>query len=191
MTAPEFVSTLPPPVPREPVSRLPKLSLPFFSGETLMWQTFRDSFDAAVHNSHSLSKVQKFNYLRAQLQGDALRAIAGLPLTDGNYDHAISLLTERYGQSHRIIQAHMRALSEITCPTSSLSSLQLFYDTIEAHIRGLAALGKTEESYERMLVPIILGRLPSDVRKNLAQHHGNTEWTISEVKDAILRRLQC
>ena len=142
-----------------------------------------------MHNSHSLSKVQKFNYLRAQLQGDALRAIAGLPLTDGNYDHAISLLTERYGQSHRIIQAHMRALSEIACPTSSLSSLQLFYDTIEAHIRGLAAHGKTKESYETMLVPIILGRLPSDVRKNFAREHGNTEWTISEVKDAILKEI--
>ena len=76
VTAPEFVSTMPPPVPREPVSRLLKLSLPFFSGDTLMWQTFRDSFDAAVHNSHSLSKVQKLNYLRAQLQGDALRAIS-------------------------------------------------------------------------------------------------------------------
>jgi len=109
-----------------------------------MWQTFRDSFDAAIHNSHSLSKVQKFNYLRAQLQGDALRAIAGLPLTDDNYNNAITLLTQRHGQSHSIIQAHMRALSEITCPTSSLSSLQLFYDTIEAHVRGLAALAKTE-----------------------------------------------
>ena len=51
----------------------------------------------------------------------------------------------------------------------------MFYDTIEPHIRGLAALGKTEESNETMLVPIILGRLPSDVRKNLAREHGNTE----------------
>jgi len=89
ITAPEFISTLAPPLPREPVSRLPKLSLPHFSGDTLMWQPFKDSFDPVVHNSSSLSKVQKFNYLRAQLQGDALRAIAGLPLTNVNYDQAI------------------------------------------------------------------------------------------------------
>ncbi|XP_065917547.1 uncharacterized protein [Dysidea avara] len=189
VTAPEFVPTLPPPVTREPVSRLPKLSLPHFSGDTLMWQVFKDSFDAAVHNSPSLSKVQKFNYLRAQLQGDALRAIAGLQLTDANYDHAIALLTQRYGQSHKIEQAHMQALSQTNCPTSSLSSLQLFYDTIEAHIRGLTALGKTEDSYESMLVPIILGKLPSDVHKNLVREHGVGAWTIAELRDAIWKEI--
>ena len=189
VTAPEFVPTLPPPVPREPVSRLPKLSLPHFTGDTLMWQTFRDSFDAAVHNSPSLSKVQKFNYLRSLLQGNALRAIAGLQLTDANYDHAIAILTQRYGQPHKIEEAHMQALSQIHCPTSSLSSLQLFYDTIEAHIRGLTALGKTEDSYESMLVPVILGKLPIDVHKNLVREHGTKAWTISELRDAIWKEI--
>ena len=145
ITAPPFV---PIPVttdfrpPREPVSRLSKLTLPIFSGDPLTWQPFRDSFDAAVHNSPSLSKVQKFNYLRAQLQGDASRAIAGLLLTEDNYDDAIELLSERYGQSHKIVEAHIKALSEISSPLNTLSSLQLYYDTIQAHLRGLAALGK-------------------------------------------------
>ena len=59
-TAPVFTLTL---TPREPVNRLPKLTLPTFSGDTLMWQSFKDSFDAAVHNCPSISKMQKFNYL--------------------------------------------------------------------------------------------------------------------------------
>ena len=133
--------------------------------------------------------MQKFNYLRAQLQGDASRVIAGLPLTEANYDHAIKLLTQRYGQSHKIVQAHMQALLKINTPTNTLSSLQLYYDTIESHIRGLAALGKTEESYGTMLVPIILRRLPSDVHRNLARDHGNAEWTSSEVKEAFLKEI--
>jgi len=56
-------------------------------------------------------------------------------------------------------------------------------------MRGLAALGKTEESYEAMFVPIILGRLPNGVCKNLVREHSNTEWTISKVKDAILKEI--
>ena len=132
-TAPEFaptrtsVTTDTPPMAatREPVNRLPKLTLPIFSGDPLMWQPFRDSFDSAIHNCPALSKVQKFNYLKAQLQGDASRAIAGLPLTEANYDHVIALLTQRYGQSHKIVQAHMQALLEINIPTNTLSSLQL------------------------------------------------------------------
>ena len=46
-------------------SRLPKLTLPTFSGDPLTWQTFRDSFHAAIHANTSLSGIQKFNYLNA------------------------------------------------------------------------------------------------------------------------------
>ena len=53
------------------VSHLPKLNLPTFSGEPLSWQTFWDSFSTAVDSNHILSGVQKFNYLRAQLHGEA------------------------------------------------------------------------------------------------------------------------
>jgi len=80
-------------------------------------------------------------------------------------------------------------LSKFTCkiasPTNSLSSLQLFYDTIESHIRGLKALGTTEESYGTMLIPIIMSRLPTEIRTNIACEYGNTAWTIDQLKDAV------
>ena len=75
------------------VNRLPKLSLPTFSGDPLSWQTFWDCFSAAVDSSPVLSGVQKFNYVRAQLQGEAARAMARFPLTDANYLH---LIKERF-----------------------------------------------------------------------------------------------
>ena len=48
-------------------SRLPKLTLPSFSGNLLDWLTFWDSFQAAIHLNPNLSRVQKFNYLKAKL----------------------------------------------------------------------------------------------------------------------------
>ena len=66
-------------------SRLPKLELPTFSGDPLNWQSFWDSFEAAVNSNPTLSPIHKFNYLKAQLQGDAARAISDLPLTELNY----------------------------------------------------------------------------------------------------------
>ena len=67
-------------------SRLPKLDLPRYSGDPLGWLTFWDSFNAAVHSNSHLTGVEKFNYLRAQLDGEAARTISGFALTDANYE---------------------------------------------------------------------------------------------------------
>ena len=77
VSATEFVPSISdhptPPLPprRETTSCLPKLNLPSFAGDPLTWQSFWDSFDAAVNTNIALDGVQKFNYLRAQLHGDA------------------------------------------------------------------------------------------------------------------------
>jgi len=75
-------------------NRLPKLSLPMFSVSSLEWLTFWDSFRAAIHLNPSLSGVQKFNYLKAQLQGEAAKAIEGFHLSDRNYLHAVAILQD-------------------------------------------------------------------------------------------------
>ena len=141
-------------------TRLPKLTLPTFSGDPLNWLTFWDSFYMTIHANPNLSGIQKFSYLKVQLQGDAARTIAGLPLTEANYTNSIALLEDRYGQRHKIVDAHMRALRDMPSPLNSLTSLRIFYDSVESHIRGLASLGKSETSYGELLVPVILDKLP-------------------------------
>ena len=171
-------------------SRLPKLNLPSFSGNPLKWSTFWDSFEAAVHSNTTLGGVQKFSYLKAQLTGDASRAIAGFPLSNVNYEQAIKLLKERFGQPSKIISAHMQALLDIASPINQLTSLQLFYDTMENHVRGLESLGRSHESYGDLLVPIILGKLPHELRKNLAREHDNPEWKFQELREAIVKEIR-
>ena len=145
--------------PHNHSSHLPKLNLPTFSGNPLNWSTFWNSFEAAVHSNTTLGGVQKFIYLKAQLTGDALRAIAGFPLSNVNYEQAIKLLKERFAQPSKIISAHMQALLDIANPANQLTSLQLFYDTMENHVRGLESLRRSHESYGDLLVPIILGKI--------------------------------
>ena len=171
-------------------SRLPKLTLPTFYGDPLTWQTFWDSFYVTIHANPNLSGVQKFNYLKAQLQADAARTIAGLPLTDANYHHAVAILVERYGRHHKIVNAHMQALLEMPSPLSNLVSLRTFYDTVESHIRGLSSLGKSEHSYGDLLVPIIMGKLPTDLQRNLAREHSNSPWNLSDLMAAILKEIR-
>ena len=171
-------------------SRLPKLNLPTFSGNPLHWFTFWDSFEAAVHSNTSLGGVQKFTYLKAQLMGDASRAVTGFPLTNSNYEQAITLLRERFGQPNKIINAHMQAFLDLPKSVYELSSLQVFYDTMENHVRGLESLGRSHETYGDLLVPIVLGKLPSDMRTNLARDHDSHEWKFQQLRESILKEIR-
>jgi len=64
--------------------------------------TFWDSFRSAVHENPELHNIDKFNCLKSLLKGSAAATIAGLPLTDGNYESAIELLTNRFANKQVI-----------------------------------------------------------------------------------------
>ena len=72
--------------------RLPKLEILKFAGEPKKRQTFIDSHETAINSSSNLHNIEKFNYLRCYLEGDALHTIAGLTLTNENYNKALDLL---------------------------------------------------------------------------------------------------
>ena len=62
-------------------AKLQKLTLPTFNGKVDDW----DIFESAVHNDPSLPDVTKFQYLQSLLKGPALSSIAGLKVTNANY----------------------------------------------------------------------------------------------------------
>ena len=165
--------------------KLPKLNLTTFSGSTLDWLSFWDSYESAIHRNPSLREVQKFNYLKSLLHGDASQTIAGFSMTNTNYDKAISLLQERYGQTHKIIQTYMQALLDIPPPLNTVDSIRIYYDKMETYVRGLESLGQTDDTYGSLLVPIILNKLPGEIRKNLAREHRSTNWILRDLRRAI------
>ena len=126
-----------------------------------MWPEFWDSFDSAIHSNLSLSPVGKMNYLKAKLDEEAADVISGLALTNVNYEEAIRLLQERYGQNEIIINAHHTSRMDLPTSLSQTASLRSSYDVIEKHLRSLEALG--EDINSKRLVSLILTKLPKDV----------------------------
>ena len=170
--------------------RLPKLSLPTFDGDVLKWQSFWDSFECTIHANPSLTDVQKFAYLQSQLEGNAARVIAGFALTNVNYTRAVELLQERYGQTHKITHASMQALLSLPKPSSRVDSLRLFYDSLETHIRSLEARGDNQDTFGTLLVPIILDKLPSEMRQNLARVNGDNDWKLQFLRTALNKEIK-
>ncbi|XP_060598916.1 uncharacterized protein LOC132752597 [Ruditapes philippinarum] len=169
--------------------KLPKLDLPKFDGNVLDWCSFWDSYESAIHTNLSLSGVQKFNYLKSCLKNEALQTIAGFALTNVNYEQAISLLHERYGQKDRIIQTYMKALLEVPAPRYTIQSVRKFYNTTETYIRALASLNQNETTYGSLLTPVILQKLQPDVRTNITRAHGIQSWTLRELMKCILNEI--
>ena len=169
--------------------RLPKLTLPLFNGDILQWQTFWDSFESSIHLNMNLTDVQKFNYLKSQLEGSAASTIEGFALTNANYGTAIELLRERFGQIHKITNAYMQAFLQIPTPNNTLPSLRNYYDRLETYIHGLESLGEFQDSYGKLLVPIILNKLPQDIRRNLACENGSDNWLLGELRSAIRKEI--
>jgi len=62
--------------------------------------------------------------------------------------------------------------------------------SVEGQIWGLSSLGKSEHSYGEMLVPILLGKLSSDIRRNLAREHPNSQWILAELLAAIFKEIR-
>jgi hypothetical protein len=165
---------------------LPKLSLAKFKGEVTKWNTFWDSFESAIHTNNNISKIDKFNYLNSLLEGIALRAIQGLTLTGANYDAAIEILRDRFGQPQQIITAHMDELLKIPASTGDkLSSLRFIYDKISVHVRALASLGVSSDQYGSLLIPIILSKMPGDIRLQIACQTKKDAWKIDDLLQII------
>ena len=106
--------------------------------------TFWEGFQSALYNNSGLSCIDKFNYLKSILDGNAARAIQGLLLTEGNYEAAVKILQERFGKKQQIISAHMGELLKLqACPNDKASQIHYVCDKINVHVRGLEALGVT------------------------------------------------
>ena len=172
--------------------KLPNLVLPRFKGEITNYCTFWDSFDNAVHKNPGLPKIDKFNYLNSLLEGRALKAIQGLTVTEDNYEAAVEILQQRFGKTQQTISVHMDELMKIPAcnSTDKPSQLRYIYDKISVHTRGLASLGVDSKQYGSLLIPVIMAKLPQEVRIQIARTTKKKIWDISEILDVILHEVE-
>ena len=166
-----------------PRVKLPKLSIKKFSGDLTKWVTFWDSFDSSIHNNPSLSDVDKFNYLSSLLESTAAESIAGLTLTSANYEEAVATLKRRFGNTQLIVSKHMDALLNLPVANShqDLKGLRRLYDSVEAHVRGLRALGVAAGPYGGLLTSILMNKLPPEIRLIISRELTEEKWDVEKL----------
>ncbi|XP_066926364.1 uncharacterized protein [Clytia hemisphaerica] len=172
--------------------RLPKLSLKPYDGDPLKWKTFFDTFDCAVHQRDDMTNVEKMTYLTSLLEGEAESCIQGITLSNENYDIALKMLKERFGDEQIIISAHMNKLLnlETTSNFIDIKELRMLYNNIEIQIRNLRGIGLEEKRYGPMLAPVIMSKLPQEIKLLLTRKFGKDVWAIDKLLEALQQEVE-
>ncbi|XP_061724321.1 uncharacterized protein LOC133530427 [Cydia pomonella] len=154
--------------------RLPRISIPTFSGNYTEWQSFHDLFVALIHNNSSLENVQKLHYLKSSLTGDAEVLLRQFSITGENYTEAWAILKKRYNNKRYIANTvfkkffGQRALSQ-----ESASAIKQLLDTTVECMNALKNLGLPTDQWGAIVTFVVISKL--DVNS-----HKQWEETISE-----------
>lgn len=177
--------------------KLPKLELTTFDGTFINWLPFWENFQSLIDSNEGLSEVDKFSYLKTALKGVASSTISGLSLTSGNYKIAVELLQERFGDTQKIVSGHMDTLVNLPAVThiKDLKTLRQFCDNLESNVRALAVLGREADQYGELLIPLLLNKLPREIRLRICSKVPRESWSlpaiIIELKRDISNRERC
>ena len=173
---------------------LPKLEVRKFTGKIHEWTEFWDSFNSAIHENESLSKVDKFVYLCGLVEEPAKSAIAGFSLTGDNYTAAVELLQRRFGNKIVVQRAYINELINVkpVFNPKDTRRLRRFFNMIErlSNYRGLQALQVDEQTYATIVVPSVLNKLPEAVRLTITRDQKYLEWSMKEFVEALLAEVE-
>ena len=172
-------------------TKLPKLVLKKFSGDSKTWQEWWDSFKVAVHEN-GISDVEKFNHLRRLVEGAAYATTAGLSLTEENYKTAIDLLQERFAQKQITINSHMEAMLKLNSVSTmaDIEKIRQIYDQVEIHVCGLQAQGVDSAQCGTLLIPIMMAKIPEDLRLIISPQFCGDNWNLDELLEAFKTELE-
>ena len=174
-------------------AKLSNIKIEDFHGNPLKFESFWDCFNSAVHSDDSIGKSLKFTYLRGYLKGSALAAVDGLTLTDKNYDEAVKILRDRFGNKQLLISANMKKILSIkaVCNSSNIEKIRAMFNDVEACVRNLRSLNVAQTQYGQALISIIWEKLPGDVQLVITrQMPVDKEWEIDVFLETLKKEVE-
>ncbi|KAI5632274.1 hypothetical protein NE865_15029 [Phthorimaea operculella] len=160
--------------------RLPKIELPTFSGEIREWPSFKNLFECAMPSE--LSKIQKLQYLKSCLRGEAATLISNMLLTDENYDKAIETLVNRYENKSIVVNYHLKNF--LNYATITRNNIKEFTTVLQQSLDSLTALELPVTQWDVLLVYLITQKMDNSLRAAWELNRKETSIpTLQELKE--------
>lgn len=121
--------------------KLPEIQLVKFDGKLENWTTFRDTFKSLIHDSESISDIEKYYYLLSCVSGPALSLVKSMPVNADNYAIVWSALVKRYENKRALATAYLDKMFNFKpIIYESANNLNLFLNTFQENIKALEVL---------------------------------------------------
>lgn len=155
--------------------RLPKISLPTFSGVIKEWPEFISTYNALIHESTLLSNIEKFHYLVSVVRGDALSLIRTFPISNEHYSSAYNALKSRYEDKRELAFTCWRDIIGINLKITNAQDFRRSLDTIDENLTILRKLGLPTEHWDFVLCYNIFAKLDTKLRREFEEKHTEIE----------------
>ncbi|XP_024887040.1 uncharacterized protein LOC112464328 [Temnothorax curvispinosus] len=147
--------------------KLPTLNLPEFKGDYNEWLLFKDAYVSMIHANANITAIQKFQYLRNSLKGEALQVISGLKTSAENYESAWELLERNYENTKLLINTHLNSLLEFPAVAKDKpATIRQLIVHIRTHLKALKTLKISVEHWDELLIHMTKGKLNYATQKD-------------------------
>lgn len=156
--------------------KLPRIQVPIFSGEYEEWSSFYDAFISLVDQNNALTNCNKMHYLMSALQGNALKAVSRLKITESNYAIALQTLVDRFENKRQIITSCLHTFfNQKTIESNSASQLRALIDTSKESLQCIENLRVAIEDWGPIVVYFIETRMDAQTRKDWETYLGGAK----------------
>ena len=172
---------------------LPQIKLPIFEGRYEEWMTFRDMFSQIVHDNSSLTDIEKMQYLKTHLRGEASRLVQHLQITNDNYNTGWEILSNRYGNERLAINKLIDKILDIpTIQHESAFKLKQLHDTVVECLEALNNLKIDTKQWGPWITRLMSRKWDPETNKLYEQslHEPQKIPTLDDVKKFLLARFQ-
>ena len=137
-------------------TKLPRISIPQFSGRYEDWPAFRDLFASLVVSNPSATPVEKLHYLKTSLKGEAEQVTRQLPTTDANFDRTWQALKEHYENRRLLVRSYIsRLVSLPKMKGESAADLRKIYHCVQTTVGSLEGIGRPLTRSDDLCVQLI------------------------------------
>jgi len=129
-----------------------------------------------VGESTTIPNIKKCHYLVSAINGNAKRVIQHITVSEKGFRVPWEILVERYENERLIFNTHIDNIMKLPCLTSENSSqLRHLVDTTKCNLEAIKAMKQNTESWDMIIIYILLQRLHIKIRKEWELHISNKE----------------